>query len=123
MRNPELIWNRSRRGFAVLNTVELLDQFLTVFRHLVKQRFGEEARRLADAKLDRRAAALFQKLQQALILFRRVVRVKLLSKGGNHSLLQHCHPVRSGCFAWRSGLRSRSTPCTRHGGGNLASER
>ncbi len=75
-------------SFAVFDSVELLDQFLAVLAHLVEQRLGEENRRFADAKLDRRPAALFQKLEQALIFFRSVVRVELLSQGGNHSLLQ-----------------------------------
>ena len=62
----------------------LLNQFFAVLRHLIEQRLGQEARRFANAKLDRRPAAFFQKLEQPLIFFRSVVRVELLSKGGNH---------------------------------------
>ena len=85
-RNFELLWNGRGRDFAVIDAVQLLDQFLAVLAHLIEKRLGQEARRLADPKLDRRPAALFQKLEQTLIFFRRVVRVELLSKGRNHDL-------------------------------------
>ncbi len=42
-RNFELIRNRGRRGLAVLDAVELLNQFLAVLRHLVDQRLWAES--------------------------------------------------------------------------------
>ena len=39
-RHFELFWNRFRRSFAVLDTVELLDQFPAVLAHLIQKRLG-----------------------------------------------------------------------------------
>src|SRR5580704_14676796 len=86
--DPEFVWNCRRRCLAILDAVQLLDQFLAVLAHLVQQRSRQEARRLANAKPDWCPATLFQQLEQPLIFFRGVVRVELLSKGGNHRPLQ-----------------------------------
>src|SRR6266849_849753 len=85
MWDPELIWDGRRGGLAILNAV---------LCHLVKQRFRQEARRLAHAKFDRCPTTPFQQLEQALIFFRGVVRVELLSKGGNHDKAEIRHRPR-----------------------------
>src|ERR1700730_10427201 len=93
MRDPELIWDSRPVRLAVLNAVQLLDQFLAVLCHLVKQGFRQEARRLTHTKFDRCPTTLFQQLEQALILFRGVVRVELLSKDGNHDNADVCESL------------------------------
>ena len=87
--------------------IQLLDQFLAILRHLVQQRFRKETRRLTQTRnftgIPQRS---FSSLR-ALIFFRRVVRVELLSQGGNHEAWDSLSPERSTGFGASKLLASR----------------
>ena len=66
---------RSRRKRAVLGIVDQLqDQVTAVFRHLVDQRAGNEARRLGDAEADMRSAVASRLAEKLLVFLGREIR-------------------------------------------------
>ena len=85
IRNFKFGWNRLLRLRAIRGTVDQLpNQFLPIRRHLVDQRFGEEAGRLGKPELHMRSASLIHAPQECPVFLSSKTLVELLPQERNH---------------------------------------